>query len=124
MDDLITYVGSFLIGSIPMGYLLVKVLKKKDLRTKGENHVGLTNVWKIAGPQLGLLVLALDVLKGAAAVTLARVVSPDDRPDWVLAGFLALAADEFPVFLKCKGGRGIGTAIGVFGFLILWMLMT
>jgi glycerol-3-phosphate acyltransferase PlsY len=120
VDDLILYVGAFLIGSIPFGYGLVKIFKKTDLRTKGAGHTGVTNVWKVAGAPLGLLTLILDILKGAAAVSLAHTLSPADQPDWILAGFLALVADEFPVFLKFKGGRGIGTAVGVFAALLFW----
>ena len=123
MDDFIVYLGAFLMGSVPFGYLLIKIFKKTDLRTKGDQHTGVTNVWKVGGTPLGLLTLILDVLKGVAAVSLARSLSPTDQPDWVLAGFLVLAADEFPVFLKFKGGRGIGTAVGVFAALLFWMMV-
>ena len=122
MDDLILYLAAFLIGSIPFGYFVAKTIKKIDLRKQGSGDVGVTNVWKVAGAQLGLLVLILDILKGGAAIFLAHRLSPKDQPDWVLAGFLALLADEFPIFLKFKGGRGIGVSIGVFSSLLYWMM--
>jgi glycerol-3-phosphate acyltransferase PlsY len=122
MDDLILYLGAFLIGSIPFGFLLAMTFKKIDLRKKGTGDVGVTNAWKVAGTPLGLLTLVLDILKGGTAIFLAHGLSPKDQPDWVLAGFLALLADEFPVFFKFKGGRGIGTSIGVFASLLYWML--
>ena len=122
MEDLILYLGAFLIGSIPFGYLLVKIFKKIDLRKQGSGHVGATNVWKVAGVPLGLLTLGFDILKGGAAIFLAHGLSPKDQPDWVLAGFLVLLADEFPLFLKFKGGRGIGVSIGVFASLLYWMM--
>ena len=123
MDDLMVYLGAFLIGSVPFGYWLTKIFKKVDLRTRGDHHTGVINVWKVAGVPLGLLTLILDMFKGAAAVSLAHALSPTDPSDWVLAGFLALVADEFPVFLKLKGGRGIGTAVGVFTALVFWMMV-
>ena len=122
MDDLILCSGVFLIGSIPFGFLLAKTFKNIDLRKQGSGDVGVTNVWKLAGTPVGFLTLILDILKGAGAIFLAHGLSPKDQPDWVLAGFLALLADEFPVFLKFKGGRGIGVSIGVFASLLYWMM--
>lgn len=102
MRDILLYVLAYLIGSIPVS----KGLKKLRLKGKGP-------VWAKLG---------LDFLKGAAAVTLAHAVSPTDEPDWVLAGFLAILADEFPFYSKFKGIHGFGVTFGVFAALIGWLL--
>ena len=121
MRDLLLYLGAYLFGSIPMGYFLLEFTKGIDLKKSGDGQVGMAQVWKIAGTQMGLLTLVLDILKGVAAVSLARYISPGDEPDWILAGFLALLGDEFPVFFKFKGTRGIGVSVGVFAALLYWM---
>ncbi|HEY5037487.1 MAG TPA: glycerol-3-phosphate acyltransferase [bacterium] len=123
MEDLFIYLAAYLIGSIPIGYLLIKGFKKINLRKKGSGQIDMANVWKVAGAKWGLLTLAFDILKGASAILLARVISPTDQPDWVLAGFLVLLGDEFPVYLKFKGGKSIGVSLGVFGSLLFWMLV-
>lgn len=122
MDDLLLYLGAYLIGSLPVGYLVLKGFKKTDLRKKSNGPLSLPQLWKITGVPFGLLILILNILKGGAAIFLARTISPTDQPDWILAGFLALLGDEFPVFLKFKGYRDIGVAVGVFGSLLFWMM--
>ncbi len=97
MEDLLVYVGAYLIGTIPT----------KTRSKKGRGF------W---------IKFILDGLKGAAAVTLARLVSPHDEPDWVLSGFLALAGDEFPFHSKFKGVRGLGVTVGVFAAILGWLL--
>jgi acyl phosphate:glycerol-3-phosphate acyltransferase len=123
MEDLIVYLGAYLIGSIPIGFLLMKGFKKINLRRKGNGQIDWTNIRKVAGAQWGLLTLVLDIVKGALAILLARAISPTDQPDWVLAGFLVLLGDEFPVYLKFKGSRSVGVSVGVFGSLLFWMLV-
>ncbi len=122
MNDFLEYAGALLIGSIPVGFLLMKKFKGLDLAKDQGGYSGITNVWKVAGPFWGLLTLALDILKGATAVSLAHFLSPTDQSDWILAGFLVLLADEFPIFLKFRGGRGIGVAMGVFGSLLFFFM--
>lgn len=111
MKDLLLYAAAFLLGSIPTGILTGMLLGKSSKKKAG-------------GPfaPASLMKFTWDVLKGALAVTLAHAVSPDDEPDWVLAGFLAVMGDEFPAFSKFKGTRGLGTTVGVFAGLIFWLL--
>jgi glycerol-3-phosphate acyltransferase PlsY len=122
MDDLLLYLGAYLIGSLPLGYLVLKGFKEIDLRKKSNGPLSLPQLWKITGAPFGLFILILNVLKGGTAIYLARTISPTDQPDWILAGFLALLGDEFPVFLKFKGFRDMGVAVGVFGSLLFWMM--
>jgi glycerol-3-phosphate acyltransferase PlsY len=122
MDDLLLYLGAYLIGSVPVDYLVLKCFKKIDLRKKGDGPIGMAQMWEITGMRLGFLLLALNVVKGGLAILLAHTLSPTDQPDWILAGFLTLAGDEFPVFLKFKGYRNVGVGLGIFGSLLFWMM--
>jgi glycerol-3-phosphate acyltransferase PlsY len=107
---------SYLLGSIPFGYLLVRIFRGQDVRQSGSGNIGATNVAR-SSPGLGLLTLLLDALKGLAAVALARAIYPDTS---MLAGVAALSAilgHVFPVWLKFHGGKGVATGFG--SFLIL-----
>ncbi len=121
MDDLFDYLGAYLIGSIPMALLVLKLFKKRALPKKGKD-LGEVDVWKM-GLHLGLLIVLLDILKGASAVFMAHKLSPTDPPDMVVAGFLVLMGDRFPVFLKFKGRSNLCTLVGVFGALLACLMM-
>jgi len=115
---------SYLIGSIPFGYVCVRVLKGVDIRTLGSKNVGATNVMRVAGVGLGLGVLVADVLKGAAAVILvggwlsARLTGPEITDAAAIylkiaAGAGAVTGHTFTVFLRFRGGKGVATGLGV-----------
>ena len=113
---LLTAGFSYLLGSIPFGYLLVRIFRGQDVRQSGSGNIGATNVAR-SSPGLGLLTLLLDALKGLAAVALARAIYPGTS---LLAGVAALSAilgHVFPVWLKFRGGKGVATGFG--SFLIL-----
>jgi len=104
---------SYLLGSIPFGYLLVRIFHGEDVRQSGSGNIGATNVSR-KSPFLGLLTLLLDALKGFAAVALTRRLFP--APSWLL-GLAALAAAIghcFPLWLKFRGGKGVATGVGAF----------
>lgn len=101
---------------MPFGYLAARHWAGVDLRSVGSGNVGATNMWRVSGPGLGALVMALDVAKGVAAVALAgRVTSSDADP--VTAGVAAVAGHMFPVWLRGRGGKGVATACGAFALL-------
>ncbi len=104
--------AAFLAGSIPFGVIVAK-RRGVDIRAKGSGNIGATNVARVLGLGNGLLVLALDALKGAIATILALKIC---GIDWViaLAGFAAILGHCFSPFLKGKGGKGVATALGVF----------
>jgi len=130
-------VVSYLLGSIPFGYLLVRIFRGFDVRNTGSGNIGATNVSR-AGKGLGLATLLLDALKGYAAVAFAFWLagsrrfytadvpaslydsSPqmiDSRTIFLLAAVAALCAllgHMFPVWLRFKGGKGVATAAGAF----------
>ena len=108
---------AYLLGSIPFGYLIVKLTGGGDVRETGSGGTGATNVTRRAGRWAGLVTLLLDALKGAAAALLARLVLGDGRDAiwWVAAASVAVVAGHvFPVWLKFRGGKGVATGLGVF----------
>ena len=107
---------SYLLGSIPFGYLLVRIFRGQDVRQSGSGNIGATNVAR-SSPGLGLLTLLLDALKGLAAVALARAIYPDTRMVAGIAALSAILGHVFPVWLKFHGGKGVATGFG--SFLIL-----
>jgi acyl phosphate:glycerol-3-phosphate acyltransferase len=104
--------ASFIAGSIPFGVLIAKQ-RGVDIRNQGSGNIGATNVARVMGIGPGLLVLALDALKGSAAAILAARIC---GMDWVIAvaGFAAILGHCFSPFLGGKGGKGVATALGVF----------
>jgi len=109
---LIVFILSFLLGSVPFGYLIGK-LKGVDVRNYGSGNIGATNVSRVLGKKYGLLVLFLDALKGAAAVLIARAAGLPTEYQ-VLAGISAIAGHCFSPWLGFKGGKGVATALGAF----------
>jgi glycerol-3-phosphate acyltransferase PlsY len=110
---LLTAGFSYLLGSIPFGYILMFVFHGQDVRKTGSGNIGATNVAR-SSPMLGVLTLVLDALKGLAAVSITRAVFPGQG---VLAGVAALCAivgHVFPIWLKFRGGKGVATGLGTF----------
>jgi len=109
---------AYLLGSIPFGYLLVRIFRKQDIRATGSGNIGATNVARSGAKGLGVLTLLLDLLKGYAAVEIAAHFAPG-TPGFpsdlaVAAGIAAVLGHVFPVWLGFKGGKGVATALGVF----------
>jgi glycerol-3-phosphate acyltransferase PlsY len=110
---LITAVYSYLLGSIPFGYLLVRIFRGEDVRHSGSGNIGATNVSR-KSPLLGALTLILDALKGAGAVLITRTIFPGQTALLAFAGLMAIAGHIFPVWLKFRGGKGVATGLGSF----------
>lgn len=113
-----------MLGSIPFAVMVSRLFFKEDIRTFGSGNPGATNVWRTFGAPAGLATFVLDILKGAAAVYLARVLSPvawsGDARDWLLiaASMSAIAGHAFSPFIGFKGGKGVATAAGAIGVMI------
>ncbi|MBV9925812.1 MAG: glycerol-3-phosphate 1-O-acyltransferase PlsY [Acidobacteria bacterium] len=108
---------AYLLGSIPFGYLLVRLLVGGDVRETGSGGTGATNVTRRAGKGVGILTLLLDLLKGTAAVLAARaLLGPGEGALWWVcaAGAAAVIGHVFPVWLRFRGGKGVATGLGVF----------
>jgi acyl phosphate:glycerol-3-phosphate acyltransferase len=105
---------AYFLGSIPFGYLIVKLTRGADVRTSGSGNIGATNVGRVAGRTAGIVTLALDAGKGYLAVWLAsRWAHGSVR--WMMAAALAAVLGHlFSCWLRFRGGKGVATAMGVF----------
>ncbi len=111
--EILYVIASYLLGSIPFGYLIFYFSEGKDIRTMGSGNIGATNVLRSKGKLAGLATLALDILKGALPIVYGHIHF--ELPWIVLLGGLAvLLGHVFPVFLKFRGGKGVATLVGVF----------
>jgi len=122
---LLIFVAAYLLGSIPVGYLLVRVFRHEDIRSAGSGNIGATNVLRAGGKGLGAATFLLDTLKGCSAVWLGgflgallapALLNPDaaHRNMQALAALAAVLGHIFPVWLRFKGGKGVATGFGVF----------
>lgn len=115
---LLIIVASYLLGSIPFGYILVRIFRGEDVRQSGSGNIGATNVSR-KSPVLGVFTLLLDSLKGASAVLLAGMVCGNHSSLHLhramsLAALFAVTGHIFPVWLKFRGGKGVATGLGSF----------
>jgi glycerol-3-phosphate acyltransferase PlsY len=125
VSEVIAIVFAYLLGSIPFGFLLVKLKSGADVRQTGSGGTGATNVTRKAGKSAGIITLVLDALKGTAAVLLARWLTGESGTSWVVAGaaVLAVVGHCFPIWLKFKAGKGVATGLGVFVAIVPWSVL-
>jgi glycerol-3-phosphate acyltransferase PlsY len=109
----LTAAYSYLLGSIPFGYLLVRAFCGQDVRQTGSGNIGATNVSRTS-PGLGVLTLVLDGFKGFAAVSITRVLFPGNNTLLGAAAFFAIVGHMFPLWLGFRGGKGVATGLGAF----------
>lgn len=109
-------ITGYLIGSVPFALLLARCWGAGDLRLVGSGNPGAANVFRTSGARAGLLVAILDILKGAASVGIAARLSAGQTAP-ALAGLAAIVGHVYPVWLRCRGGKGVATACGVFAVL-------
>ena len=108
---IICIITSYLLGSIPFGLIVVKLLKNIDLRSIGSGNIGATNVMRVGGLKFAGLVWILDMLKAIFAVLLGKYVVGDVFSIW--CGLAAIIGHCFPIWLKFHGGKGISSLFGV-----------
>ena len=109
----IVVVVSYLIGSIPTGYLIVKVKTGQDIRTIGSGSTGATNVKRVLGKKWFFIVMILDAIKGATPVVLARLFANDEWGIYaVVAAILVIIGHSKPIFLQFKGGKSVASGVG------------
>ena len=105
--------ASYLLGSLPTGFLIGKYLKNIDLRTIGSGSTGATNVLRNVGRWPALFVFIIDVGKGLLAVKIAQYYS-DQALIEVIAGISAISGHIWPIWLRGKGGKAVATGLGMF----------
>lgn len=115
MIDYLLVILAYLLGSVPFGLLISKLVQNVDIREHGSGNIGATNVLRKMGPAYGILVLLLDLAKGVVVMLLARYLEVD-TVFMLLAGFLVVLGHCFPIFLKFDGGKGVATTLGVLLF--------
>lgn len=118
-------VGCYLVGAVPFGLIAVRAAKGIDIRTVGSGNIGATNVARVAGKNLAVLVFLLDFAKGLFPVMLAQAVAQvygGSQLLPVLAGLATVLGHMFPVYLKFKGGKGVATGAGMLAALVPWAL--
>lgn len=114
MTGLLALIAAYLLGSVPFGYLLVRVKTGRDVRSMGSGNIGATNVLRTTGRLLGVVTLLLDIGKGFLAVWVAGRLTGGSAA-WMSAAALAvIAGHAFPVFLKFRGGKAVASFVGAF----------
>jgi glycerol-3-phosphate acyltransferase PlsY len=104
---------AYLLGSVPTGLLLARMVGGVDIRTAGSGNIGATNVYRTLGRTVGVMTLVGDCLKGLLPVLVAKQLGYAEI--WILAiGLAAFLGHVFTIFLRFKGGKGVATALGVF----------
>ena len=110
MDILIVAAISYLMGSIPFGFILTKIFLKKDIRKIGSGNIGATNALRTGNKLLGFTTLILDITKAILPVLYVKF----NYPDYIfIASLCAFLGHVFPIWLKFKGGKGVATYLGI-----------
>lgn len=116
MEEILTVILGYAVGSVPFAFLLAR-RRGVDVRRAGSGNVGAANVLRTTGATAAAVVMCLDVMKGALAVIVAqRLTSGPATP--VAAGLAAVVGHIYPVWLGFRGGKGVATAAGAFGVLV------
>ena len=128
MDIFLIGIFSYLMGSIPFGFILTKIFLKKDIREIGSGNIGATNALRTGNKVIGYLTLILDILKAVAPVIYVKAFYQDFI---YIASLCAFLGHVFPIWLKFKGGKGVAAYLGIlfainfyFGiiFIIFWFI--
>ena len=110
MEFLIIGLASYLIGSIPFGYILTKIFLKKDIREIGSGNIGATNALRTGNKLVGYTTLVFDITKAVISVIYVKI----NHPELIyIASLCVFLGHVFPVWLKFKGGKGVATYVGI-----------
>ena len=125
----ITILLSYLMGSIPFGFILTKIFLKKDIREIGSGNIGATNVLRTGNKIIGYITLSLDILKAIIPLLIIKF----NHPEFLFISALSIFLGHvFPLWLKFKGGKGVATYVGMlfcinyilgFVFIICWLII-
>ena len=110
MEIIVISILSYLMGSIPFGFILTKIFLKKDIRGIGSGNIGATNALRTGNKSLGYGTLFLDVIKAVIPVIYVKL----NYPDYIfIASLCTFLGHVFPIWLKFKGGKGVATYVGI-----------
>ena len=110
MDIFLIGIISYLMGSIPFGFILTKIFLKKDIREIGSGNIGATNALRTGNKTIGYSTLVLDILKAIIPVIYVKIFYQDYL---YIASLCAFLGHVFPIWLKFKGGKGVATYVGI-----------
>ena len=119
IELVILLLTSYITGSFPTSIVMTRVIKNIDIREHGSSNAGATNVFRVLGWKYAILVLAFDIFKGwlptavYATIIFQQLPVPDQGLVQILCGFAAVIGHIFPIFTGFKGGKGVGSLIGV-----------
>ncbi len=113
MREIIFLIFTYLIGSIPFGFVMAYLVKGIDIRKFGSGNIGATNVVRVVGKKWGILVFVLDFLKGFLPLLLAKFILNPTNLIYIVSAILSVSGHNWPIFLKFKGGKGVATTLGV-----------
>ncbi len=113
---------AYFMGSLPNGVVIGKRVKGIDIRDHGSGNSGATNAYRVLGPKYGIMVLVADVLKGFIPVMLADMAGIRGIT-LILIGIVAIVGHSLSLFLNFKGGKGVATSLGVFLYLIPYVML-
>ena len=128
MDIFLIGISSYLMGSIPFGFILTKIFLKKDIRKIGSGNIGATNALRTGNKVIGYSTLILDILKAVVPVVYVKIFYQDFL---YIASLCVFLGHIFPIWLKFKGGKGVATYLGIlfainfyFGiiFILSWLV--
>ena len=128
MDILIIAVVSYLMGSIPSGFILTKIFLKKDIRDVGSGNIGATNALRTGNKNIGYATLFFDIIKAVIPVVYIKFNYPELL---YIASLCVFLGHVFPIWLKFKGGKGVATYVGIlfalnitfgFVFIVSWLI--
>lgn len=117
MMGALAVVAAYLIGGIPFGLIVVKLMTGADVRESGSGNIGATNVLRTTGPAAGVLTLVLDAAKAAFAVWLADRLTGGSELWMSFAALAVLVGHAYSVFLGFKGGKAVASFVGAFAYL-------
>jgi len=110
MEHIITGIASYLMGSIPFGFILTKVFLKKDIREIGSGNIGATNALRTGNKLVGYSTLLLDIAKAVIPVIYVKINFPELI---YIASLCTFLGHVFPIWLRFKGGKGVATYVGI-----------
>jgi len=129
MEVLLIIIASYLLGSIPFGYLLTKIFLKKDIRNIGSGNIGATNALRTGNKTLGYFTLILDISKAILPIL---IIKNYFQEYIYISGLSVFLGHIFPIWLKFKGGKGVATYVGILFcinyliglfFIIIWFIL-
>ena len=110
MEIVIICILSYLVGSIPFGFILTKFFLKKDIRNIGSGNIGATNVLRTGNKTIGYTTLLLDIVKAVIPIIYIKL----NYTDFIfIASLCIFLGHVFPIWLKFKGGKGVATYVGI-----------